>query len=29
VAFGSAWARLRQLKLAYDPANLFAAARAV
>ena len=28
-AFGSAWARLRQLKLAYDPANLFAAARPV
>jgi FAD/FMN-containing dehydrogenase len=29
LAFGSAWARLRQLKLAYDPANLFAAARPV
>ena len=28
-AFGPAWARLRQLKLAYDPANLFAAARPV
>jgi len=28
-AFGSAWTRLRQLKLAYDPANLFAAARPV
>ncbi|MFC0195902.1 FAD-binding oxidoreductase [Microbacterium arthrosphaerae] len=29
VAFGDAWARLRQLKLDYDPANLFAAARPV
>lgn len=29
LAFGAAWTRLRQLKLAYDPANLFAAARAV
>jgi hypothetical protein len=29
VAFGSAWARLRQLKLAHDPANLFVAARPV
>jgi hypothetical protein len=29
LAFGPAWARLRQLKLAYDPANLFAAARPV
>ncbi|WP_203582079.1 FAD-dependent oxidoreductase [Microbacterium hibisci] len=28
-AFGEASARLRQLKLAYDPANLFAAARPV
>jgi FAD/FMN-containing dehydrogenase len=28
-AFGPAWARLRGLKLAYDPANLFAAARPV
>jgi FAD/FMN-containing dehydrogenase len=28
-AFGPAWARLRELKLAYDPANLFAAARPV
>ena len=28
-AFGPAWTKLRQLKLAYDPANLFAAARPV
>ena len=29
VAFGAAWTKLRRLKLAYDPANLFAAARPV
>ncbi|WP_109211651.1 MULTISPECIES: FAD-binding oxidoreductase [Microbacterium] len=28
-AFGDAWTRLRRLKLTYDPANLFAAARPV
>lgn len=28
-AFGSSWTRLRRLKLDYDPANLFAAARPV
>ena len=29
VAFGSSWERLRRLKAAYDPTDMFSAARAI